>query len=100
MFTDVGYDTWGSEAELSSSPHSPLGVESDGVARSHTHPLRNGAVLTLFLGQHALYLERLMSRHLQFCLITPRGRKLLRMRNNFMPDYNTSKIESYIHFTH
>ena len=56
-------ETGASQTELRSPPHSPLGVEPDGVTRPHTCPLGDGAVLSLLLGQHALDLERLMSRH-------------------------------------
>ena len=49
------------QAELSSSPVSSLGVVSDGVASSHSDPLRNRAVLLDLLTKRTLELETLDS---------------------------------------
>lgn len=60
-----------SETQLRPTPHPSLRVESDGVTSSHTHPLRDGAVLSLLLGQHTLYLERLVGRHFPSLPVQP-----------------------------
>jgi hypothetical protein len=49
------------QAELGSSPVSSLGVVSDGIASSHSDPLRDRAILLNLLSENALELETLDS---------------------------------------
>lgn len=52
-----------SQAQLGSSPVSPLGVVADRVAGFHADPLRDGAVLLLLLGQEPLDPVGLVGSH-------------------------------------